>query len=97
MRRVVLRFIGALVFVTMAFEAWWSSQSFRTLQTLNARFDSSVNETNRPDYQVNGLLIHMNDGWADVDIHKKSRDLGFVSFSYIRRDVSKRHDPPVFY
>lgn len=97
MRRVVLRVVAASVFFTAAFEAWWLSESFTTLQSLNARFESSLNETNRPDYQVNGLLIHMNDGWADAEIHQKSRDLGFVSFSYIRRDVSKRHAPPVFY
>ena len=82
MRRAVLRIVGASVFFSAAFEAWWLSESFTTLQSLNARFDSTVNETNSPDYQVNGLLIHMNDGWADAEIHQKSRDLGFVSFSF---------------
>ena len=67
------------------------------LEELNDRFERTANLTDLPDYRVNGLLVHTNDGWADIEILEQSRELGFVSMSFIRRDVSAGAKRPIFF
>ena len=67
------------------------------LGELNDRFETTANSTDLPDYRVNGLLVHTNDGWADIEVLEQSRELGFVSMSFIRRDVSADARRPIFF
>lgn len=67
------------------------------LKELNGRFEDTANSTDLPDYRVNGLLVHTNDGWADIEVLEQSRELGFVSMSFIRRDVSADARRPIFF
>ena len=69
----------------------------RTLSFLNESFERTLNPTELPDYKVSGLLVHTNDGWADIEIFEQSKELGFVSMSYIRRDISQNHKRPIFF
>lgn len=69
----------------------------QTLAHLNASFERTHNPTEWPDYKVTGLLVHTNDGWADIEVFERSKELGFVSLSYIRRDVSQNHTRPIFF
>ena len=73
----------------------WSD--LEALRYLNARFDSQINETNKPDYEEVGLVVHMNDLWADTEVWRRGRNSGFISTSYIRRDISRQHKPPLFF
>ena len=77
--------------------AYFVVTDIRIAQQLNERFDQTQNQTSLPDYRVNGLLVHTNDGWADIEILERSKQLGFVSMSYIRRDVSRNHLRPIFF
>lgn len=96
-RRLSLRILSALSFGILILELSLWMWHTKVAVTLNQRFESSDNDTSLPDYRVNGLLVHTNDGWADVHIHDQSRQMGFVSLSYIRRDVSSRHKKPIFF
>lgn len=77
--------------------AYFVMSDIHTAKRLNGRFDQIQNQTSLPDYRVNGLLVHTNDGWADIEILERSKQLGFVSMSYIRRDVSRNHLRPIFF
>lgn len=69
----------------------------KTLSYLTASFERTLNPTELPDYKVSGLLVHTNDGWADIEVFEQSKKLGFVSMSYIRRDISQNHKRPIFF
>lgn len=97
MRSPVLVFCAGVALAFLLAEVWIWITHANTVNLLNARFESSENNTDLPDYRQNGLLVHTNDGWADVEIHERARQLGFVSLSYIRRDVSRRHRKPIFF
>ena len=73
----------------------WSD--LEALRYLNARFDLQINETNKPDYKEAGLVVHMSDLWADVEVWRRGRNSGFISTSYIRRDISRQHKRPLFF
>ena len=97
MRPLLLTTLGAVSCGMLILELMVWIIHVNAVDSLNARFESSNNETSLPDYRINGLLVHTNDGWADVQIHDRAKQLGFVSLSYIRRDVSKRHKKPIFF
>ena len=84
-------FGGILVWVVFSVVA-----AKQTLAHLTSSFEQTSNSTELPDYKVNGLLVHTNDGWADIEVLERSRELGFVSMSYIRRDISRHHERPIF-
>lgn len=89
-----------LLSVGAAVTATWLTillSDLQTLHVLNSKFDSYTNDTSQADYQKNGLVIHMNDFWADVKVWRRGRELGFVSTSYIRRDISQQHKPPIYF
>lgn len=73
------------------------AEAKQTLAYLTESFERTLNPTDLPDYKVNGLLVHTNDGWADIEVLKRSKELGFVSMSYIRRDISQNHKMPIFF
>jgi len=85
-------FGGILVWVVFSVVA-----AKQTLAHLTSSFEQTSNSTELPDYKVNGLLVHTNDGWADIEVLERSRELGFVSMSYIRRDISRHHERPIFF
>lgn len=96
LRLASLGLIGCLI-LTASCMAYFVVTDIHTVQRLNERFDETENPTRLPDYRVNGLLIHTNDGWADIEILERSKQLGFVSMSYVRRDVSRDHLRPIFF
>jgi len=94
---LILSILAMFGFGLPLLELGVSISHVNTAAGLNARFEDSENDTHLPDYRINGLLVHTNDGWADVEIHDRSKELGFVSLSYIRRDVSRQHRMPIFF
>ena len=97
MRQLLVRILGAISCGILLLELTIWFFHVNEVHSLNARFETSDNGTSLPDYRVNGLLVHTNDGWADIQIHDQAKRLGFVSLSYIRRDVSRRHKKPIFF
>ena len=76
---------------------WPLASDISTLNALNQRFELTTNFTDAPDYRVNGLIVHVNDGWADIDVRERALELGYVSASFVRRDVSANHLRPIFF
>jgi hypothetical protein len=87
----------SMVVVTAGTWLTFLLSDLETLRSFNARFESTTNKTNRPDYEEIGLIVHMNDMWADVEVWRRGRNSGFISASYIRRDISRQHNPPIFF
>ena len=86
--------LAAVFFVVLC---WPLASDLAALQTLNKRFELTSNATDTPDYRVNGLIVHVNDGWADIEVRERALGLGYVSASFIRRDVSANHLRPIFF
>lgn len=97
MLRLAFLSVTCCLIVCVGCISYFVIADIHVVHQLNKRFDNTKNHTNLPDYRVNGLLIHTNDGWADIEILERSRQLGFVSMSYIRRDVSRNHSRPIFF
>jgi hypothetical protein len=90
---------AAIVLVAAFFVVlcWPLASDFAILQALNQRFELTTNATDAAAYRVNGLIVHVNDGWADIEVRERALELGYVSTSFIRRDVSKNHYPAIFF
>lgn len=95
--KIVVLFIILLLFVFVAMIFLYKSKEEKLASEISKRFFTTVNKTNKPDFYVNGIIIHGYDGYASWKPLKGAKRIGLVAVSYLRKDISAGNPTPVYF
>ncbi len=107
--KLIIAFIAVLVlFFVLVFFSHKSKEEKSTNETglpkeealaaeISKRFFTTVNKTDKPDFYVNGIIVHGYDRWTSWKPLSFGKKIGSVASSYLRKDISIGNPRPVYF